>query len=248
MEQVNIPACSLFVCLLLCSFCSPWVFLSFFISLYFNLLFFSPSLSLFHCYLWCKHFVLLTWKDLLVVTSSALLSCINRFWAGGACLSTRQSFCKFCKYQLKGQCLAEPKCLHGRQCIPYLYLLIGSNFSSCACVGLLTSVSLQQAVGAPKILRVFYHRDLGHANDDSIRTHFWGRGSVAAIGDMMKRRSWVVIIADHWRRSWGSKNKSHCHTEEWNHLIVLELRWVGGVGGFATHTDWGPQLKIDTKN
>ncbi|MEQ2235517.1 hypothetical protein ILYODFUR_003148 [Ilyodon furcidens] len=29
-----------------------------------------------------------------------------------------------------------------------------------------------QAVGAPKILWIFYYWDLGHANDDSIRSHF----------------------------------------------------------------------------
>lgn len=41
-----------------------------------------------------------------------------------------------------------------------------------ACFFKLTCVSLEQAVGAPEVLRVFYHRDLRHANDDSVRAHF----------------------------------------------------------------------------
>lgn len=36
---------------------------------------------------------------------------------------------------------------------------------------LLTCVSLEQAVGAPEVLRVLYNWDLGHPNDDCVRSH-----------------------------------------------------------------------------
>lgn len=61
----------------------------------------------------------------------------------------------------------------------------------------LTRVSFQKAVCAPEVLRVFNHGDLGHANDHRIRAHLRGRWGVAAVGDVVKRRGGVVIVADH---------------------------------------------------
>lgn len=66
---------------------------------------------------------------------------------------------------------------------------------------LLTRVSLEQAVCASEVLRVFDHWDLGHADDYCVRAHLRGRRSVAAIGDVVKRRGRVIVIADH--RRWS---------------------------------------------
>lgn len=71
----------------------------------------------------------------------------------------------------------------------------------------LTGVCFEQAVCAPEVLRVFYHRDLSHANDDGIRAHLWGRRSVAAIGNVVERRGRVVVIADHRWWSWQRESE-----------------------------------------
>lgn len=64
-----------------------------------------------------------------------------------------------------------------------------------ACV--LTRVSFQEAVCAPEVLRVLDHGDLSHADDHGIGAHLRGGRRVAAIGDVVKRRGRVVIVADH---------------------------------------------------
>lgn len=61
----------------------------------------------------------------------------------------------------------------------------------------LTRVGFQEAVGAPEVLRVLYHGDLGHADDHGIWAHFGGGRGVAAVGDVVDGGARVVIIADH---------------------------------------------------
>lgn len=66
----------------------------------------------------------------------------------------------------------------------------------------LTRVGFQKAVCAPEVLRVLDHGDLGHADDHGIGAHLRGGWRVAAVGDVVKRRGGVVVIADHRGRSW----------------------------------------------
>lgn len=66
----------------------------------------------------------------------------------------------------------------------------------------LTRVSFQKAVCASEVLRVLDHGDLGHADDHGIRAHLRGGRRVAAVGDVVKRRGRVVVVADHRGRSW----------------------------------------------
>lgn len=76
---------------------------------------------------------------------------------------------------------------------------IGSS-GQAGCV--LTRVGFQKAVGAPEVLRVLDHGDLGHANDHGIGAHLRGGRRVAAVGDVVKRRGRIVVVADHGGRSW----------------------------------------------
>lgn len=61
---------------------------------------------------------------------------------------------------------------------------------------LLTGVCLEQAVGAPEVLRVLDDGDLRHADDYGVGAHLRGGWRVTAVGDVVEGRSRVVVVAD----------------------------------------------------
>lgn len=123
---------------------------------------------------------------------------------------------------------------------------------------LLTGVCFEQAVCAPEVLWILNDGDLGHTDDDRVGTHLWGGRGVATVGDMVKRGGRVIVVTDHWRWSWGSRETSSSQVEwlltflkqkmcktRWNGTVqdIQSNSCIMGTGEFITMFSWLKTLR-----